>query len=171
MADIPDHTRFGTDPSTYYWDSIGIDLYYDEVVDDLHLFVLLLEEWEKASAAVAWYRTDGYFPIYGIIILGPIVVTPERVRTGEMYETVLHEMAHTLGFNKYTWEYHDLLFNPSRSNPGADSYFFGLAARRAFNQVGGLTYRLGHKVPVENSYRVPILLVMPTGVLLSLGTS
>ena len=75
--------------------------------------------------------------------------------SGQTYDTVVHELAHVLGFDDTKWEDQELLFNKSKNAPGADTYFYGLLARKAFNKVGGLRYRGGRKVPVENSRDVP----------------
>jgi hypothetical protein len=72
---------------------------------------------------------------------------------GELETVILHEMGHVLGYGTL-WSYgsFDLLQSPSDTAPGAlvDTYFSGSAAIAAFDSLGGSTYNLGQKVPVEN---------------------
>ena len=71
-----------------------------------------------------------------------------------LYDTVLHEMAHVLGFGTL-WKGYSLLENPSLDSndepilPRPDTHFTGMEAITAFDDVGGASY-LGAKVPVEN---------------------
>lgn len=67
---------------------------------------------------------------------------------GDLETTILHEMAHVLGFGIF-WS--DLLHDPSLEDPGADTYFSGSRARALFETVGGRPYD-GNKVPVENEF-------------------
>lgn len=146
-ADVEDYGRFGEAPYSAYQDLLDVTLHYDEAVDDLHVFVHYAPEWNTiASSAILYYRATGHnFPVYGIVILGPDALE------GDLSLIALHELAHVLGFTKSHWERRGLLFNASKDSPGADAYFYGLEARKAFNQVGGLRYQ-GRKVPVENSW-------------------
>ena len=65
-----------------------------------------------------------------------------------------HEMGHTLGFASWLWRGHNLLHNPSLTNPvfpAPDTHFSGPLAIAAFNAGGGAAYTGGAKVPVENN--------------------
>ena len=64
-----------------------------------------------------------------------------------------HEMGHTLGFASWLWRGHNLLHDPSLTNPvfpAPDTHFSGPLAIAAFNASGGAAYT-GAKVPVENN--------------------
>ena len=50
--------------------------------------------------------------------------------------------------HKFSWYHFGLLYNSSQQNQTADTYFAGFQARRAFDQLGGRSYR-GRKVPVQ----------------------
>jgi hypothetical protein len=65
---------------------------------------------------------------------------------GTLRDVILHEMGHVLGLGT-RWQAHGLLTGAG----GADPFFTGAQARAAFDQVGGTTYTLGGKVPVENT--------------------
>ena len=72
-----------------------------------------------------------------------------------LYDTILHEMAHVLGFGSSIWKKLNLLENPSLDSggepilPPPDTHFTGMEAIEAFDAVGGAGYS-GARVPVEN---------------------
>ena len=72
-----------------------------------------------------------------------------------LHDTILHEMAHVLGFGSSIWKRLDLLRNSSLDAnhqpilPPPDTHFNGINAVAAFDAVGGIGYS-GAKVPVEN---------------------
>ena len=70
-------------------------------------------------------------------------------QSGVLYDTVLHEIAHVLGFGLGSlWD--RLLREPSGARvSGQDTHFRGEAAVAAFDRAGGTSYA-GRKVPVEN---------------------
>ena len=151
-ADVEDYPGFETSPLEHYEDVLDVTFHFDEAVDDVHVFVVYMDEWPVlGSGAAFFYRTIGKsLPFYGVVILGP-GARGISLQRDNLYLIALHELAHVLGFSKEGWNRNELLFNPSKDDPGADTYFYGLNARKAFNQVGGLAYRGGRKVPVENS--------------------
>ncbi len=75
---------------------------------------------------------------------------------GILSNVVLHEMGHVLGLGTL-WEAQGLLADPTippspaPENPTADPHFTGPQAVAAFDDVGGVTYVTGEKVPVENT--------------------
>jgi hypothetical protein len=76
---------------------------------------------------------------------------------GILSNVVLHEMGHVLGVGTL-WEVQNFLTGPSLpdndadpSTPNGDPHFNGSQGISAFDDVGGVTYIGGAKVPVENS--------------------
>ncbi len=70
---------------------------------------------------------------------------------GNFGNVILHEMGHVLGAGTI-WSNKGFLQLPSpTSGTGNDTHFNGPLAITSFNAVGGSTYTLGAKVPVENS--------------------
>ena len=127
----------------------------DDVVDDLRVFVAsgdLDGSWGTGSAF--WLRggiTNPDLPFLGLAAISNEVLASRYERNGVLLSVMLHELGHTLGFGKKVWEERNLLRNPSRDNPGADTYFSGWRARSAFNLAAhGLAYR-GRRTPVENA--------------------
>ncbi len=75
---------------------------------------------------------------------------------GFLSAVILHEMGHVLGSGTM-WGEMGLLADPTftapppaTENPGADPHFTGAQALAAFEDVGGVAYVAGSKVPVEN---------------------
>jgi len=75
---------------------------------------------------------------------------------GILSNVVLHEMGHVLGFGTL-WEAQGLLAEPTMPpspeppNPDADPHFTGAQGVSAFDDIGGVAYVAGAKVPVENT--------------------
>ena len=94
-------------------------------------------------------RTSSLLPILGRMRFD--VADFDRVeQTGDLFELILHEMAHVLGLGTL-WERHGLLRNPTTGPFPRDTHFAGRAAIAAFDEAGGTAYTGGGKVPVENS--------------------
>ena len=69
---------------------------------------------------------------------------------GTLAATMVHELAHVLGFGTI-WDNHNLVADPSvPNNPTADTHFTGPLATAAFDAAGGSRYTRGAKVPVES---------------------
>lgn len=69
---------------------------------------------------------------------------------GILEAVILHEMGHVLGIGSL-WSAFGLLHNPSlAAEREVDTHFAGALAIRAFDEVGGVSYTAGAKVPVEN---------------------
>ena len=100
-----------------------------------------------AQAGPCSVRTGG-LPAVGKMIFDTDDVA--RLNQQQLNDTVVHEIAHVLGFGTL-WR--DLLRAPSLVNGrpvgGRDTYFAGRRAISAFDSVGGSGYRRS-KVPVEN---------------------
>ncbi|MDH5235040.1 MAG: Ig-like domain-containing protein [Gemmatimonadota bacterium] len=76
---------------------------------------------------------------------------PALEANGSFNTVILHEMGHVLGIGTL-WSRTGLLLNPSLpSSPGVDTRFTGVNSVAGFDAIGGTTYTLGGKVPVENS--------------------
>jgi hypothetical protein len=77
---------------------------------------------------------------------------------GQLELVILHEMGHVIGIGSM-WNQagFTLLANacPTAVNCSTDPHFNGARGRAAFDAVGGTTYALGQKVPVENCVTVP----------------
>ncbi len=123
----------------------------NDEVDDIRIFVTSYDTddfWGRASWF--WYRTANDLPILSMAVIASAVLKPHYERDGSTLSTMIHELGHALGFDGSTWERRNLIVNPSRDNPGVDTYFRGWRARNAFNRLGGRSYRGGGRVPVEN---------------------
>ncbi|MDE0605167.1 MAG: Ig-like domain-containing protein [bacterium] len=132
-----------------------------DTVDDLLLVVSVRHidgsGGTLASAGSCRSRDDSLLPWMGMIEFdeADLNVIAEN---GGVEEVVRHEMAHTLGFNRFHWGRMDLIANPTLTwllfgwlhSPGEDAHFTGPLARAAFNEAGGSSYTDGGKVPLEN---------------------
>jgi hypothetical protein len=113
----------------------------DETVDDVLILITLHNpNGIVADAGPCNLRDQSLLPILGLIELdsGPL---------GGQYlvDIISHEMGHVLGIGVGGgW---DLLLSGTQ---GPDPHFIGAQAVSAFNAVGGDTYTLGEKVPVQN---------------------
>ena len=111
-----------------------------------------------AQAGPCWTRLPSHLPYLGIVILDSADLTNLH-NMGVLHRIVVHEIGHALGFGT-GWgqmagpDRLPLLRQPSldpegEGMAGRDTYFGGLAARAAFDSVGGNSYP-NAKVPVEN---------------------
>ena len=123
-------------------------------VDDVLAFAVLDEVDGPggivASAGPCFLREENGLPAVGVFSLDAADL--ERLdERGHLFGTVLHELAHVLGFGTL-WRHHGLLRDPAESTPGgADTHFGGPAAVARFDLAGGAAYARA-KVPVENRY-------------------
>ena len=139
-----------------WWTEQEFDTYghiiVDDVVDDLRVFVTtgdLDGSWGSAGAFLIRGTSD--LPILGAVTIAEEILTHHYESNGVLLTVMLHELGHTLGFTKWVWEERYLLWNPSRDNPGADTYFSGWRTRLVFNLAArGRNYR-GRRTPVENA--------------------
>ena len=73
---------------------------------------------------------------------------------GLLDEVIKHEMGHVLGIGTL-WGAGQLGLTVDPTSVGGplmDTYFQGAAAIEAFDRIGGTTYNLGAKVPLENDF-------------------
>lgn len=128
----------------------------NEIVDDLLIFVLL-EQIDGpgnilGQAGPCLIRSTNGLPAMGVMRFD-VADLQSLENQGLLSSVILHEMGHVLGINVFNWNQARLLVNPSRppGSPGADTHFAGPNAIAAFDQIGGLGYGGGSKVPVENT--------------------
>ena len=130
----------------------------DRVVDDLLIYADAREidgpGGVFAGAGPCVGRASTYLPIVGVMFFDiEDLDEMEEEQDGEHLDgTILHEMAHVMGFGT-TWEYLDLLEDPvDPDNPTGDEdpHFVGEEALAAFDSVGGDEYDEGEPVPVQS---------------------
>ncbi len=112
----------------------------DRVVDDLLVFVDIRDTGPGVlgGAGPCQIRADTGLPVVGVMFF------PSRVS----HETVLHEMAHVLGFGAL-WQYLGLLRDPA-GGTDADPRFLGPEAMKSFADLRAGNGSAGLPVPVEN---------------------
>ena len=130
-----------------------------DVVDDLRLFVTIdsidgvgsvLGEATPCHVRVIPFLDDRVSGVItGRILLDEADVAVLESR-GTLAATVVHEIAHVLGFGTI-WSEFGLLINPSvGGSAGADTHFEGPLAIAAFDAAGGNGYTGGARVPVHS---------------------
>ncbi len=124
----------------------------DRVVDDLLIYVQIREIDGPAGvfggAGPCQIRADNSLPVVGVMYfdLGDM----DGLETnGHLEGTILHEMAHVVGFGTL-WDHMGLLENRASGFGGQDTHFTGEATLRAFREVGGGSYTGGSRVPVQH---------------------
>lgn len=131
---------------------LAADVPGDRLVDDLLVFANVYPIDGRGGvlglAGPCFIRSESSLPIAGLMAFDAADVAALDER-GHLEGTVLHEMAHVLGFGT-VWERQGLLADPARGVGDEDTHFTGPAAVAAFDSVGGALYAEGAKVPVEN---------------------
>ena len=133
------------------WCEPGDPSLFGVQVDDLLINVRLDYIGPGAVLAVAGpcaVRAESSLPYFGDVLFDTADIR-HLERSGVLYDTALHEIAHVLGFGLGPrWD--RLLREPSGAGvSGRDTHFDGAAAVAAFDRAGGTSYA-GGKVPVEN---------------------
>ena len=125
----------------------------NETVDDLAIYVLL----EAIDGPGAVLGSAGPCAIRsgGLTAVGvmrfDVADLPGLESSGRLNAVILHEMGHVLGVGTL-WNRGGLLLNPSLpSSSGADTRYTGANSIAGFDLIGGASYTLGGKVPVENT--------------------
>ena len=120
----------------------------DRVVDDLLIYAQI-RDIDGAGGVIAGagpclIREDSSLPVVGVMFF-------DRADLGGAHAegTVLHEMAHVIGFGTL-WDRLGLLENRASGIGGQDTHFSGVAAIEAFREVGGGGYTVGKPVPVQH---------------------
>jgi len=138
----------------------GIDLEVsgDRFVDDLLIYADAREIDGPggifAGAGPCQVRIDTYLPVVGVMFFDiEDLDEMEDVQDGEHLDgTILHEMAHVMGFG-IVWDTLGLLVDPvDPEDPTGDedTHFIGEEALAAFDSIGGDEYEDGEPVPVQN---------------------
>jgi hypothetical protein len=127
----------------------------DLIIDDLVIFAGV-EDIDGpgqvlGSAGPCYIRDDANaLPVVGVMRFDLADVN-QLETAGQLGSVILHEMGHVLGIGSM-WSFRGLLKNPSpASGTPLDTYFSGLNGIAGFDAIGGTTYTLGQKVPVENT--------------------
>ena len=130
----------------------------DRVVDDLLIYADVREidglGGIFAGAGPCQIRQEGALPVVGVMFfdIEDMVGLEEQEEGRHLDGTILHEMAHVMGFGSL-WEYLGLLqdpVDPSQATGNEDPHFVGDSAIKAFNEIGGNEYTGGEPVPAEN---------------------
>lgn len=103
------------------------------------------------SAGPCYVRGGSHLPILGQMRFD-VADLANMEANGTLGPVILHEMGHVLGIGTIWDLFPGLLVQPSLpDSAGVDTRFTGVNAIAGFNNIGGSTYTLGGKVPVENS--------------------
>ena len=130
----------------------------DRVVDDLLIYADTREVDGPggilAGAGPCQIRREGSLPVVGVMFFDIEDMDALETQEGGRHldGTILHEMAHVMGFGTL-WEYVGLLEDPvDPNNPTGmeDPHFVGDSALKAFSGIGGDDYTAGEPVPAEN---------------------
>ncbi|MDE2752487.1 MAG: hypothetical protein OXI83_07935, partial [Gemmatimonadota bacterium] len=124
----------------------------DRVVDDLLIYVQIREIDGPAGvfggAGPCQIRADNSLPVVGVMFfdLGDM---DGLESVGHLEGTILHEMAHVIGFGTL-WDHLGLLENPASGFGGQDTRFAGDSAVAAWGRIRGDTYPDDELVPVQH---------------------
>ena len=137
---------------------IDLEVPGDRVVDDLLIYADAREidglGGIFAGAGPCLIRQGIGLPMVGVMFFDiEDLDEMEEEQGGEHLDgTILHEMAHVMGFGTI-WEYLELLedpVDPDDPTGDEDPHFVGEEALAAFDSIGGDEYQGGDPVPVQN---------------------
>lgn len=124
----------------------------DRVVDDLLIYVEIKEIDGVAGifggAGPCQIRVGNSLPAVGVMFFD-IADLDGMEAAGHLDDTIVHEMAHVIGFGT-VWEHLGLLQDPARTGRSANTHFTGEAAKAAFDEIRGNNYTDSDLVPVEH---------------------
>ena len=151
QSDLPDTNLSQEDLNQWCGSRFEIGADNDLVVDDLLIYAKIYEidgpGITLAFAGPCVVRGGSSLPSVGIMGFD-LADANDLDANGTFERTVLHEMAHVLGFGTI-WARKELIADSSTTG-NEDPHFTGEAAVAAFDLVGGTSYDDGAKVPVEN---------------------
>ena len=131
---------------------ISGDVPGERVVDDLLIYVEIKEIDGVAGvfggAGPCRIRVANSLPAVGVMFFD-IADLDRMEANGHLEDTIVHEMAHVLGFGTL-WEHLGLLRDPAREGQSANTHFTGDAAKAAFDEIRGNNYTDSDLVPVEH---------------------
>ena len=153
IGDLPD-INFRGFPYNEWGDLLQARIRVSDTVDDVRIFVRVLPIANQSTTGnptagtsfTFQIRASDSLPVLSAVLLNSDLLD-EVEDEGLLEKLMLHELGHCLGVG-ISWDHFGLLYNSSRQNHTADTYFVGFQARRAFDQLGGRSYR-GRKVPVQ----------------------
>ena len=137
---------------------IDLEVPGDRIVDDLLIYADAREidglGGIFAGAGPCLIRQGIGLPMVGVMFFDiEDLDEMEEEQGGEHLDgTILHEMAHVMGFGTI-WEYLELLedpVDPDDPTGDEDPHFVGEEALAAFDSIGGDEYEGGDPVPVQN---------------------
>ena len=150
----PDLERWCLSPSEIDYEVPG-----NRIVDDLLIYADVREidglGGILAGAGPCLIRQEGALPVVGVMYFD--ITDLDELDTQEegrhLDGTILHEMAHVMGFGSL-WGYlgllEDSVADPNNPTGNEDPHFVGDSAIKAFYAVGGDEYTGGEPVPAEN---------------------
>ncbi len=124
----------------------------DRVVDDLLIYVEIKEIDGRSGvfggAGPCQIREGNSLPAVGVMFFD-IADLDSMEANGQLGETIVHEMAHVIGFGTL-WSHLGLLQDSARADRSANTHFTGEAAKAAFDEIRGNNYTDSDLVPVQH---------------------
>ena len=124
----------------------------DRVVDDLLIYVEIKEIDGRSGvfggAGPCQLRVSNSLPVAGVMFFD-IADLDSMEANGQLEETIVHEMAHVIGFGTL-WSHLKLLQDSARADRNANTHFTGAAAKAAFDEIRGNNYTDSDLVPVQH---------------------
>ena len=128
------------------------DVPADRVVDDLLIYVEIKEIDGRSGvfggAGPCQIRRSNSLPVVGVMFFD-IADLDSMEANGQLEETIVHEMAHVIGFGTL-WSHLGLLQDSARADRSANTHFTGEAAKAAFDEIRGNNYTDSDLVPVQH---------------------
>ena len=124
----------------------------DRVVDDLLIYVEIKEIDGRSGvfggAGPCQIREGNSLPAVGVMFFD-IADLDSMEANDQLEETIVHEMAHVIGFGTL-WSHLNLLQDSARADRNANTHFTGAAAKAAFDEIRGNNYTDSDLVPVQH---------------------
>ena len=131
---------------------ISGDVPGDRVVDDLLIYVEIKEIDGRSGvfggAGPCQIREGNSLPAVGVMFFD-IADLDSMEANEQLEETIVHEMAHVIGFGTL-WSHLNLLQDSARADRNANTHFTGAAAKAAFDEIRGNNYTDSDLVPVQH---------------------